>query len=610
MADELLPYYEKELAFIRQMGAEFAKEHPKIAGRLGIHNDTIEDPHASRLIESFAYLNARIQHKLDDEFPELSDAILGVMFPHYQRPIPSMSIVQFMPDEDQLDSHFRLSRDTLVETEQFQGENCRFTTIYDVDLWPVKITSASLIGRPFATPGTSQVRGAASVLKLSLQTFNDAISLQEVAPQKLRLFLKGQPLYTYPLYQLLLNGCLDVFAATSEGDVNPVKLGNHIIKAVGFKNDEGLLPYPPNSAIGYRLLTEFFVFPEKFMFIDIELQGRLPQDAQNRLDLYFYFNSADIELEHNVSAESFALGCTPMVNLFTHKADPIKVDQTQMEYLVVPDARRPIGFEVYSVEKVTATTSSGDTSEYLPFYGMTHKEQNDDRRAYWYCQRRPAKMGIYERDEGTDMHLTLVDLNFNPNLPYDRTLVVNTICCNRDLPSKLPFTLDHPRLQCVNGAPPCSRIRCLTQPSGTIRPPLKNRARWRLISHLNLNILSISGQGNSTEAFKEILRLYDFKETSVTRGVIESVQSVRTKSISAPLSIDGRATLCRGFEIEIELDERLLSGSSSFLFATVLEHFFALYCPINSFTRTLVRAKGKEGYLKKCPPRSGEKILL
>jgi len=370
------------------------------------------------------------------------------------------------------------------------------------------------------------------------------------------------------------------------------------------------LPYPPNSAIGYRLLTEFFVFPEKFMFIDIELQGRLPQDAQNRLDLYFYFNSADIELEHNVSAESFALGCTPMVNLFTHKADPIKVDQTQMEYLVVPDARRPIGFEVYSVEKVTATTSSGDTSEYLPFYGMTHKEQNDDRRAYWYCQRRPAKMGIYERDEGTDMHLTLVDLNFNPNLPYDRTLVVNTICCNRDLPSKLPFTLDHPRLQCVNGAPPCSRIRCLTQPSGTIRPPLKNRARWRLISHLNLNILSISGQGNSTEAFKEILRLYDFKETSVTRGVIESVQSVRTKSISAPLSIDGRATLCRGFEIEIELDERLLSGSSSFLFATVLEHFFALYCPINSFTRTLVRAKGKEGYLKKCPPRSGEKILL
>lgn len=610
MADELLPYYEKELAFIRQMGAEFAKEHPKIAGRLGIHNDTIEDPHASRLIESFAYLNARIQHKLDDDFPELSDAILGVMFPHYQRPIPSMSVVQFLPDEDQLDSNFHIAKDTLVETEQFQGENCRFATIYDVELWPIKIATAALIGRPFATPGTSQVRGAASVLKISLQTFNDAISLQEVSPQKLRLFLKGQPLYTYPLYQFLLNGCLDVFMATSEGDVNPVRLGSHVIKPVGFKADEGLLPYPPNSAIGYRLLTEFFVFPEKFMFIDIDLEGKLPESATNRLDLYFYFSTADIELEHNVSADSFSLGCAPMINLFSHKADPIKIDQTQMEYQVVPDARRPIGYEIYSVDKVTATTSSGDSSEYLPFYGMTHKEQNDNRRAYWYCQRRPAKMGYYERDEGTDMYLSLVDLNFNPNQPFDRTLVINTTCSNRDLPGKLPFTMDHPRLQCVNGAPPCSRIRCLTQPSNTIRPPLKNRARWRLISHLNLNLLSISGQGNSTEAFKEILRLYDFKETSVTRGLIESVQSVRAKPISAPLNIDGHATICRGIEIEIELDENLLTGSSSYLFATVLEHFFALYCPINSFTRTLVRIKGKEGYLKKCPPRSGEKILL
>ena len=610
MADELLPYYEKELAFIRQMGAEFAKEHPKIAGRLGIHNDTIEDPHASRLIESFAYLNARIQHKLDDEFPELSDAILGIMFPHYQRPIPSMSIVQFVPDEEQLDAHFCIAKDTLIETEQFQGENCRFATIYDVNLWPVKIVNASLIGRPFATPGTSQVRGAASVLKISLQTFNEAISLQETAPQTLRLFLKGQPLYTYPLYQLLLNGCLDVYLAASEGDTEPLRLGAQAIKPVGFKIDEGLLPYPPNSAIGYRLLTEFFVFPEKFMFVDIDLQGRLPASVENRLDLYFYFNTADIELEHNVAADSFALGCTPMVNLFSHKADPIKIDQTQMEYQVVPDARRPVGYEVYSVDKVTATTSSGDTNEFLPFYGMTHKEQNDDRHAYWYCQRRPAKMGYYERDEGTDMYLALVDLNFNPNLPFDRTLVINTTCSNRDLPSKLPYTLDHPRLQCVNGAPPCSRIRCLTQPSGTIRPPLKNRARWRLISHLNLNILSISGHGNSTEAFKEILRLYDFKETSVTRGLIESVQSVRAKSISAPLNIDGRATICRGMEIEIELDDNLLTGSSSYLFATVLEHFFALYCPINSFTRTLVRVKGREGYLKKCPPRSGEKILL
>lgn len=610
MADELLPYYEKELAFIRQMGAEFAKEHPKIAGRLGIHGDTIEDPHASRLVESFAYLNARIQHKLDDDFPELSDALLSVMFPHYQRPIPSMSIVQFVPDQDQLDGYYRVPKDTLIETEQFQGENCRFTSIYDVELWPLEITSASLIGRPFATPGSGSIRGAASVLKLSLKTFNEAISLSECAPNKLRFYLQGQPLYTYPLYQLLLNDCLGVYMADSEGDPQPVRLGSQAIRPVGFESEDGLLPYPANSFIGYRLLTEFFVFPEKFMFIDVDLQGKLPENASNRLDLYFYFRSTDIELEHNISSDSFALGCSPMVNLFAHKADPIKLDQKQLEYQIIPDSRRPTGYEIYSVDKVTASNSAGDSKEFLPFYGMNHKQDNSDDHAYWHAQRRPAKMGYLERDDGTDMHLTLVDLGFNPNIPLDRTLSINTTCSNRDLPGKMPFTLEHPKLQCVNGAPPCSRIRCVTQPSATVRPPLRNGARWRLISHLNLNALSISGQENSTEAFKEILRLYDFKETSVTRGLIESILSVRAKPISAPLNIDGHAAICRGMEIEVELDENLLTGSSSYLFATVLEHFFALYCPINSFTRTLIAVKGKEGYLKKCPPRSGEKILL
>ena len=610
MADELLVYYEKELAFIRQMGSEFAKEHPKIAGRLGINTDTIEDPHASRLVESFAYLNARIQHKLDDEFPELTDALFSVMFPHYQRPIPSMSIVQFVADADQLDSRFHIAARTQVETEQFQGENCCFQSVYDVELLPVTIHAANLIGRPFTTPGSGGVRGAESVLKISFKTFNDGISLQDVNPQKIRLYIKGQSQHTHPLYQLLLNECLQVYAAKDESDQEATRLGANAIKAVGFSAKEGLLPYPPNSFIGYRLLTEFFVFPEKFLFVDIDLTGKLPTSATNQLDLYFYFKSTDIELEHNVSADSFALGCTPVVNLFPHRADPIKLDQTQLEYLVIPDSRRPVGYDVYSIDKVTATTPAGDAQPFLPFYGITHQYQGNDDLAYWLAQRRPAKLGYHERDDGTDLYLSLVDLNFDPNIPAERTLVIDTTCSNRDLPSKLPYNLEQPKLQCVDGAPPCSRIRCLTQPTATIRPPLRNRARWRLISHLNLNSLSLTGASNSTEAFKEILRLYNFKETSVNRGLIEAVHSLTARSISAPVNVDGHATICRGMEIEVELDQALLTGSSSYLFATVLEHFFALYCPINSFTRTLVKLKSREGYLKKCPPRSGEKILL
>ena len=203
MPDELLPYYEKEQAFIRQLGAEFAKEHPKIAGRLGISDEIIEDPHVSRLIESFAYLTARIQHKLDDDVPELSDALLSVLFPHYLCPIPSMSIVQFAPDKEQVESTYTIPRGTLLATEQYQGENCIFRTAYETELNPFELKSVQLLGMPFTTPGSARIRGAQSVLKLSFSTFSNQITFAQLNTQKIRLYLKGQSQHIHPLYQML-----------------------------------------------------------------------------------------------------------------------------------------------------------------------------------------------------------------------------------------------------------------------------------------------------------------------------------------------------------------------------------------------------------------------
>ena len=611
MGDELLGYYEKELAFIRNMGAEFAREHPKIAGRLGINDDIIEDPHVSRLIESFAYLNARIQHKLDDDFPELSDAMLNVIFPHYLRPIPSMSIVNFAPDREQLDAAFNIPARTLVETEQYQGESCLFSTIYPTQMNPIEVRSAALLGLPFSTPGAARVRGAQSVLKLSLATFSDQIGFAELRPKKLRFYLKGQAQHIHPLYQMLLNDCLSVVLARSDDDTRPITMGSDAVKPVGFAEDEGLLPYPPASFTGYRLLTEYFIFPEKFMFIDIDgLDKFIPDDAGTTLDLYFYLGGADVEMEHSISGQTFVLNCTPVVNLFPHKADPIRVEHTKHEYQVIPEARRPTGYEVYSIDQVSSSMPTGETEEYYPMFGLNHDNQSTLTHSFWFASRRTAKLGIYERDEGTDVYISLVDLDFNPNLPEGRTLIIDTTCSNRDQPSKLPFTADQPKLQCVNGAPPCEKIRFITKPTSVVRPPLRNNARWRLISHLNLNFLSLTGHDDATRSLKEMLRLYDFRESSVTRALVDSIVQIKTQPISAPLNIDGHTTMCRGMEIEIEINDHKLAGSSVYLFASVLEHFFALYCSINSFTRVLIRVSNKEGYLKRCPPRAGEKILL
>ena len=611
MPDELLPYYEKELAFIRQLGAEFAKEHPKIAGRLGISDEIIEDPHVSRLIESFAYLTARIQHKLDDDIPELSDALLSVLFPHYLNPIPSMSIVQFTPDKEQVQSTYTIPKGTLIATEQFQGENCIFTTAYETELNAFELKSAQLLGMPFSTPGSARVRGAQSVLKLSFATFSNQITFAQLNTQKIRLYLKGQSQHIHPLYQMLLNECLNVVMVRSETDTSPIFMGNDVIRQVGFGPDEALLPYPPASFTGYRLLTEHFIFPEKFMFIDIaRLAEYVPADAGGTLELYIYLKSSDIELEHNISEQSFALGCSPAINLFHHRADPIRIDQTHHEYPIVPEARRPTGYEVYSVDKVTSSTPDGETVLYAPLYGLNHDTGRQEKQTFWFASRRNSKLDVSHRDEGTNVYLSLVDIHFNPNLPEERVLNIDTTCSNRDQPGKLPYSADQPKLQCMNEAPPCTAIRFLRKPTAVVRPPLRNFARWRLISHLNLNFLSLTGRNEATVALKEILRLYDFQGSSVTRALIDSISLAKARPISAPLNIDGHTTMCRGIEVEIEIDDLKLTGSSVYLFATVLEHFFALYCSINSFTRVLIRAKSKEGYLKQCPPRAGEKILL
>lgn len=610
MPDELLSYYEKELAFIRQLGAEFAKEHPKIAGRLGINDETIEDPHVSRLIESFAYLTARIQHKLDDELPEISDALLSVLFPHYVNPIPSMSIAQFVPDREQLQSVYRVPKGTRLSTEPFQGEHCVFTTAYETELHPYDIKVAQLIGLPLTTPGSSGMRGAKSVLRLSFAMFADQVTFAGLGAQKIRLYLRGQPQYIHPLYEMLLNDCVGIALTRSEVDTAPVLIGSDAVRPVGFAVDEALLPYPPASFTGYRLLTEHFVFPEKFMFVDIDIDGRVPVDAGAHLHLYIYFKTADVELEHNINEQSFVLGCTPAVNLFQHRADPIRLDHTRHEYQVVPDARRPAGFEVYSVDRVTASVPSGEIVQYPPLYGLNHETGGGDNPTFWFASRRSAKLSDQQRDEATHVYLSLVDLNFNPNVPEERVLNVETTCSNRDLPAKLPYTADQPKLQCVNEAPPCSRIRFVRKPTPCIRPALRNHARWKLLSHLNLNFLSLTGGGEATQALKEILRLYDFQGASATRALVDAIASVKAHPISAPLNIDGHTTMCRGMEVEIEIDDLKLTGSSVYLFATILERFFAVYRSINSFSRVLIRTRTREGYLKKCPPRAGEKILL
>lgn len=612
MTDELLPYYQKELAFIRRLGAEFAEANPKIAGRLRMTAEGSEDPHVSRLIEAFAYLNARTRHKLEDDFPEITDAMLGVLYPHYQVPIPSMAIVQCVLDRTQgeLTTGYRIPRHTMIESEPIDGEPCRFQTAYPIELWPIELVAAGLHGRPFQAPSTPFSTRAQAVVQLSLQSLNKSVAVRDLELDKLRFFLRGQSQHVLALYELLMNNVLEIAVAGSASERRPVVLDRQCLRPVGFARDEGMLPYQARSFLGYRLLSEYFAFPEKFLFIDLTgLDRRARAALGERMEIFIYLNRSSADLEHNVSEDTFRLGCTPVVNLFRQRAEPIQLTQTEFEYHVIPDARRPLAHEVYSVDRVSATTPDGEQVAFQPFYSFKHGSAVRGERTFWFATRRPANHAEGQIDPGTEIFLSLVDLGFDPSVPGDWTLDVETTCTNRDLPNRLPFGGDQPRLY-VGGGAPLSRVACLTPPTRTLRPSLKHGAMWRLVSHLSLNHLSLEGDAAGVDALREILKLYNFNDSAETQARIDGLLELTSRRVVGRAGGAVAGGFCRGIEVTLQFDEAAYSDHGLYLFASVLEVFLGLYCSINSFTRLVATTRQREGVLRRWPARAGEKVLL
>lgn len=604
MPDDLLTYYERELTFMRQMGAEFAAKYPKIASRLLLEADKSEDPHVERLIQAFAFLAARIHRKIDDEFPEITEALLGVLYPHYLAPIPSMSVVQFVldPDQGKLTSGHRIEKGTTLYSHPVNDTPCRFRTCYPVTLWPIEVSSARL-GEPDRLRPSGD---AVAVIRLELRCLGGA-TFAQLELDRLRFFLSGESQLSHSLYELLLNGdCQVQLRALGEpSGFKPILLSSRCLQAVGFSPDEGMLPYTPRSFLGYRLLQEYFAFPEKFLFVDLcELDRATRAGFREQMEVCIFLNRMP-KLEQPINAGTFRLGCTPIVNLFEQIAEPIRLNHAQTEYRVIPDIRRQTATEVYAIDTVTST--SPDLTEPLhiqPFYSFRHAVEPDRPQAFWYASRRPSPR---KGDEGTEVYLSLVDFTFQPALPASETLTMYITCTNRDLPGKLPFGGERGEFE-LEGAAPLSRIRCLTKPTETIRPPLRRGAQWRLLSHLSLNYLSICEEGR--EALQEILKLYDFSDSAVIRQQITGITDVSSRRVvGRPASLPWNG-FCRGIEVTVEFDEEKYVGSGVFLFASVLEKFFGLYASLNSFSQMIALSRQREEPIKRWAPRAGEQILL
>jgi type VI secretion system protein ImpG len=618
MSETLYPFYERELLFIRQLAQEFARRYPAAAGRLLLEPNRSADPHVERLIEAFALLAGRIHRKLDDEFPELTDALLSVLYPHYLAPIPSMALVQFHLDtaRAQLPDGFLIDRQSRLHTRPVGDVPCRFRTCYPVKLWPITVAEARLQPPPFpAHLRPPPLTAAVLTLRLECQA---GMTFTGLSLDRLRFYLYGDNQVIPLLYELLFNHTQQVVFRPLDADARQTPLffaRDACLFPVGFERDEGLLPYPNQSFLGYRLLTEFFTFPNKFWFVDL---GGFEQVRRagfgSRLEVLFYLNRTSKNLEQVVESATFRLGCTPVINLFEQIAEPIALTQARYEYRVVPDVTQPLGLEVYSIDSVSSTDPTTSTArEYQAFYSFRHGQSREAQRAFWYASRRPS---LLENDRGTEVYLHLVDLDFNLALPAESVLVVRTTCTNRNLPAILQRAGEDLYFE-LEAAAPLAGIPCLRTPTLPLRSPLRRGAYWRLLSHLNLNHLSLSDAEEGRAALQEILRLYDFSDAeagpqlaAVTQHVIEGITDVRSRRVVGRIQGATASGFCRGLEVVIEFDDQKYVGVGVYLFACVLERFLGLYASINSFTQLVARVSQREGYLKKWLPRAAEQQLL
>ena len=601
MDDRLLNYYERELTFIREMGAEFAKKYPKIAGRLLLEPDKCEDPHTERLIEAFAFICGRIHKKIDDDFPEITESLLNIIYPHYVNPIPSMSIVRFEPIKQNISpAGYEIDKNTTLFSKPISGTPCQFRTCHPVTLWPVEVVSAGL------RDPKSPVKGAQQAILIQIKTFNN-LSFSQLDWGSLRFFLNGPGQHVYHLYELLFNNVCHVECESinDQGVTESISLTPNDIRPVGFDPDESIIPYSTRSFPGHILLFEYFCFPEKFLFFDLKGLNKIRhQDINNSLDIWIYL---DRNAKSNlvINEDTFCLNATPAVNLFKRIAEPIRVEQRKTEYRVIPDIRRQNATEVFSIDRVRSSSpaSPGRGVDFKPFYSIRHHLDDDDghgRRAFWHIHRRASGR---KEDAGTEVFLSFADLDFNPADPGVEILAVHTICTNRDLPARLPFGDPSGDFD-METAAPVSSINSLIKPTPARRPSLGGALQWRLISHLSLNYMSIVQGGE--DALREILKLYDFVNSSATRQQIDGVVSLRSRHVTKRVG----QSFCRGVQVTIEFDEDKFVGTGLYLFACVLERFLGEYVSVNSFSQLVAGTIQKKEALKQWPPRSGNQILL
>lgn len=614
----LLPYYEAELAALREPAEDFARRYPRIAGRLAASAELPQDPHVERLIQAFALLSARIHKRLDDDFPLLTATLLELLAPQDLRPFPSCSIARFElpPRAARPGAATILPRGTVLDAIPGPNPACRFTTTAPTQLLPLHVAAAGCRSAAATLAGAPLPLRTGALLSLRLELAPQAPGWGALGVESIRLFLDGDASLVTLLRETL---CCRVLAALVQASPQEPWQADAtaLPRAVGLEDDETLVEPEAREPEASRLLTEYFAFPEKFNFVDLPVPGAARASHSRELSLHYALagplDADAARLLELVSAGNFVTGCVPVINLFHRRAEPIRIDHRTTLYTVLPDATAAAAHEVYAIDRVLRTreTATGSRTEPVAaLHALRHEALLRDGpvpRLCWWAQRDPA---LAESSPGHEMEIGLLDAGFDPAQPATETLSIELRATNRDWPTRMRIGQPDGDLALADGGDAGGSqpvIRLLRKPTPPRRLESGGEALWRLIAHLTLNLAAPAA--GDIDALKALLRLHDLPRSVQSERLMAGLQAVAYEPAEACVAGNPFATVVHGTRIRILVDERHFVGSGLGLFAQVLERSFGLQAQLNTFTQLQLLSARTGQLLFDGPRRSGAALL-
>ncbi|HDL7751864.1 TPA: type VI secretion system baseplate subunit TssF [Yersinia enterocolitica] len=593
--NKLLLYYQKELSFLKKHGEEFSRKYPKIARRLGYHHGISEDPHIERLTESFAFLSSRIHQRLDEDLPEVMEALLLNLAPQFLYNYPSSCVVSIEPDPNSsgMTTLYQLPAGAQIFTRHKISTQCHFRTVYPLTIVPATINDAKLY-----------YDKKSSLWKIEINMhFWDRVDL---ATNYIRFYLNGPANITGMIYTLL---CSELDYIVIEKNDNVLYEIKPRISCVGFDENETTLPQNGNISHIHHLVLDYFSFPEKFNFIDINFGSEITFSSGESLKITTVLKKTSSRYEPDkivnyINKDIFKINCAPIVNLFEKKTEPLRLSGENDEHQLNVDLHRRGEVQIWSVHKVTLHRQDNDSVKAIPLrplFGLEHMMSEKSYNIFWHSSH--CRGGNEKSEENVYIRLT-DDGGNKPGILSGDVLSIDVVCTNGDIPSSMnngdpdgDFDSDIPVADL--------RITALTRPS-KMRPAITlSGLNWRVISQLSLNHVLLSGTDGAM-VLREMLSIYNYNNTQEITTFISWIKDLQVTPVSSRLPGICPPVTANGINITVILSQDAWMHPECFLFCTFLDRFLGLHAPVNSFTRVITVIEHAEHTRKVWPVRAGK----